>query len=109
MKTFARFSFIATIAVFVVSGCAHTQMTKRSVIQIANHAAEAAGYHLDQYKKPNAKFDHGSTNGTWSVSYDPIHSTPPVHEGLQGTMLTSSWFEILVDDKTGTTKLATVR
>jgi len=71
MKTFARFGFITVIAGLLVSGCAHTQMTKQSAIQIANRAAEAAGHHVDYYKKPKVSFYSTSTNGTWSVFYDP--------------------------------------
>ena len=82
-------------------------MTKQSAIQVANHAAEVAGYHLAGYKKPKASFDSSLTNGTWSVFYDPRF--PYLSKDKEGRLYGSVCFEIIVDDKTGATKLVTYR
>ena len=52
-------------------------MTKTSATQIAARAAEAAGYDLSQFKKPEVSFFSASTNtfsqstnAQWSVFFD---------------------------------------
>jgi hypothetical protein len=47
-------------------------MTKPSVLQTANHAFEAAGHALTDYKKPTVYFDPVFTNAEWVVTYAPL-------------------------------------
>ena len=103
MKAFARFSLAAAIVGFLVSGCADTQMSKRSVIQVANRAAEASGYHLAGYKKPKVSFYSTPTNGTWSVLYEPRHQYGS--KDKEGRIYGLIGFWVAVDDATGTTKI----
>jgi hypothetical protein len=73
----------------LVSGCAHRQMTKQSVVQTANHAFESAGHTLADYKRPRVSFDRVFTNAEWVVTYEPL---PPDY---------GHTFWVQVGDRTG--------
>jgi len=95
MKHHLPFVLITLFAILLWASCAthRPQMTKRSVIKIANCAAEQSGFHLANFRKPQASFDFTSTNYAWSVTFETIldESYPKL------------WIQ--VDDKTGATKL----
>jgi hypothetical protein len=44
------------------------------VVRTANHAFEAAGHTLTDYKKPTVYFDRVFTNAEWVVTYAPLPS-----------------------------------
>jgi hypothetical protein len=46
------------------------QLKVDEVIQIANMAAQEAGYNLSEFKKPKAYFGLGKKDQTWTVFYD---------------------------------------
>jgi len=61
---------LAVATGLLLCGCAHRQMTKQSVIQTANHAFEAAGCTLKDYKTPpTVYFARVFSNAEWVVSY----------------------------------------
>jgi hypothetical protein len=82
---------LAAVLCLSACGCAHRPMTKSSVIQIANHAFEAAGHRVSDYEKPKVRFYSGSTNAEWVVTYDPV----PPGDGHT--------FWVGVDDRSGAT------
>jgi hypothetical protein len=98
MKRHFPFTLKTLLAILLCAGCAthHPQMTKQSVIQIANFAAEQSGFHLTDYRKPQASFNFTSTNYAWSVTFETISDES--HPKL--------WIQ--VDDKTGATKVLEV-
>jgi hypothetical protein len=68
-------------------------MTKQSVLQTANHAFEAAGHALTDYKKPTVYFDPVFTNAEWVVTYEAL----PPEDGA---------FWVQVGDRTGATTIS---
>jgi hypothetical protein len=98
MKKCSKFGFTAIIAGFFASGCAHTQMTKQSVTQIANHEADQSRdmglthRSLSDYHEPKVSFHHG----IWTVSYYPVIASQAQYQLPGGTPP----FSILVDDQT---------
>ena len=103
MKRFIRFSFVAIFVTTLVSGCVHPQMTKPSAIQVANHAAEVAGYSLGFYESPKAHFH--SITGIWSVYYDSLYPVQSFHGPLIPSLFMLPNLKIVVDDKTEATKI----
>jgi hypothetical protein len=63
-------------------------VTKQSVLQTANHAFEAAGHALTDYKKPTVYFGSVFTNAEWVVTYAPLPPDGPT-------------FWVQVGDRTG--------
>ena len=57
MSTRHQAKLLVLTIVLLVCGCAHRQMTKQSALQTANHAFEAAGHSLPDYKRPTVYFD----------------------------------------------------
>jgi hypothetical protein len=95
MKRFARFGFISVILGLLVVGCAHTQMTKQSVIEIANRTAQTRLHFLAaDYKAPKVSYH----KGMWTVTYYPKSAWQDQIRLPGGT----PHFSIIVDDSTGT-------
>ena len=94
MSTCQEAKLLALATCLLLCGCAHRQMTKQSVIQIANHVFEKDGHNLADYKRPTVYFDRVFTNGEWVVTYAPLSSD------------SSHTFWVQVGDKTGTTSVS---
>jgi hypothetical protein len=61
---------LTLILSFLLNGCAHIpHMTQVSVIQVANHAATAEGYHLKRFEAPDASFETSEHDHMWWVFY----------------------------------------
>lgn len=85
---------LAVLAIACMAvGCAHHQMSKRTVIQTGSGAFESAGYKAADYKKPEVSLYSTPTNSTWCVFYDPVFNH-------------GSAIRILIDDKTGAATFA---
>ena len=80
----------------IAIGCAHTsRMSKKEVIAIAKQAGEKAGYHLDDFREPEAHFEYTRKDHTWTVYFQLKPPTPP-----------GGFFWVHVDDQTGHTEVA---
>ena len=83
---------LALVLSFLLTGCAHMPHTAQmSVIQIANRAAMAEGYHLENFETPDAVFEPSEHDHMWSVFYKRKGESSGKN------------FWILVDDRTGET------
>jgi hypothetical protein len=67
-------------------------MTRISVIQAANHAAEVEGFNVEHFETPDARFELGYHDHMWNVLYIR-RDVPP----------NGNHFEVVVDDRTGET------
>jgi hypothetical protein len=90
----------------LASGCANAHMTKQSVIQAANRAAEGAGHRLANYKMPNAELVRpcGLDRREWLVSYDPRVALWATNQ--LGSVWVTNRLAIVVDDRTGAAQIA---
>jgi hypothetical protein len=88
---------LALVLSFLLTGCAHIpHMTQVSVIQVANHAATAEGYHLKKFDAPDADFEISEHDHMWSVFY----------RNKKRPFSAEKNFWIMVDDRTGETFVA---
>ena len=79
----------------LLAGCAHTpHMSRASVIQVANHTAEAEGFNLEHFEMPDASFESDYHDHMWTVLYIR-RDVPPI----------GNHFWVVVDDRTGGTSI----
>ena len=77
----------------LLASCVHTpHMTRTSVIQVANHAAETEGFNLEHFERPDASFESDYNEHMWTVFYTR-RDVPP----------NGNHFDVVVDDRTGKT------
>jgi len=108
MSIFRRhLSLALTILLFAV-GCSHSTPTAATVtdtkpdgarlsqaqaVRIAAEAATKQGYHLTDYKDPQAHYEFTRKDRTWSIFYDGKVPMPGHH------------FLVWVDDRNGETRV----
>jgi hypothetical protein len=93
-----KFSVLMLVVGLLVLGCKHKpQMTAADVIQVANQAAQNAGYKLTDYEAPNISFELTKRNHKWHVHYEG--------KAEENLAIPGSDFSIVVDDRTRKTEL----
>jgi hypothetical protein len=95
---------LATSAVYIGSDYTHKpQLSEAEVIRIANGAAEAEGFFLNEYGAPQARFEFPDRDRTWRVLYSlklPTPWRPPLAKPQSAHGAPNHMF-VVVDDKTG--------
>jgi hypothetical protein len=87
------------------------QMSEVEVIQVANAAAVAKGFRLNEYRAPQARFEYPDRNRTWRVMYDlklPTPWGPPIPKPQSAHGAPRHIF-VIVDDKTRHTRVGMFR
>ena len=81
-------------------------LSKQAAIRAAGHAAEVAGFHLADYKKPKAEFviPCGGDHREWWISYEP--RVPLRATNAMGTSWITNRLCVVVDPKTSATTFA---
>src|SRR5438093_8715036 len=104
-------SLVCLAAYFASTRLHRARMPQADVIQVANTAASAAGFHLGEYNAPVARFEFPERDRTWTVMYSLRVRAPwnPPLPALESTRGAPSHFLVTVDDKTRRTRLAILR
>jgi hypothetical protein len=105
-------ALLAAIAVYIASGYLHRpQLSEAEVIRVADAAAEAEGFRLNEYGPPRAKFEFPDRDRTWRVMYSLKLPTPwgsPLPKPQSGHGAPNHVF-VTVNDKTGHTRVGMLR
>lgn len=98
----------AGLVIYLVSAYLHRpHLSKEEVIQIANTAAVADGFLLDEYRAPEALLGPATVKRSWEVIYSQKIASPwerplPKPQSAHGA---PAHFCVFVEDKTGRTQL----
>jgi hypothetical protein len=97
------------IALYLVfSSSDSPEMDSPEVIQIADQVLLHAGFSLNTFAQPIAKFEQGATSRVWQVIYD--RKTPSYSQAARpGSQNAPRALRVTVDDKTKQTEVAVSR
>lgn len=103
---------LMAVAVYTASGYLHRpKLSEAAVIRIANAAAEAGGFRLNEYGAPQARFEFPDRDRTWRVMYSlklPTPWGPPLPKPRSAHGAPNLMF-VIVDDRTGRTQIGMLR
>ena len=99
MKPFVL-AFTVTSAGLLAFGCARTQMTERTAVQVSNHFAEHLGYHLADYKEPTVEIV-GVDKELWFFYQPKVPLCETNVVGDRVDVFVTNDFAIMLKPKTG--------